>query len=138
MDSLNIYGTPFQTENINDNKIIIISDGDIALNGVYKNQPLPMGVNIFTMGTQYEYQFANRQFVNNCIDYLVNTSDLIQAKSKDYQLRLLDPKKTKEQRGFWEILNLAVPVLLLLLFGFIYQLIRKRRYTSTTNKSVIE
>jgi gliding-associated putative ABC transporter substrate-binding component GldG len=138
MDSLNFNGTPFQTENVNDNKMIIISDGDIVLNGVYKNQPLPMGVNTFTMGTQYEYQFANRQFVNNCIDYLVNTSDLIQAKSKDYQLRLLDPKKTKEQRGFWEIVNLAVPVLLLLLFGFIYQLIRKRKYTNTTNKSVIE
>jgi gliding-associated putative ABC transporter substrate-binding component GldG len=138
MDSLNFYGTPFQTENINDNKMIIISDGDIVLNGVYKNQPLPMGVNTFTMGTQYEYQFANRQFVNNCIDYLVNTSDLIRAKSKDYQLRLLDPRKTKEQRGFWEILNLAVPVLLLLFFGFIYQLIRKRKYTKTTNKSVIE
>lgn len=138
MDSLNFYGTPFQTENVDDNKMIIISDGDIVLNGVYKGQPLPMGVNVFTMGTQYEYQFANRQFVNNCIDYLVNTSDLIQAKSKDYQLRLLDPKKTKEQRGFWEILNLALPVLLLLLFGFIYQLLRKRKYTSTTNKSVIE
>ncbi len=138
MDSLNFYGTPFQTENVDDNKMIIISDGDIVLNGVYKGQPLPMGVNVFTMGTQYEYQFANRQFVNNCIDYLVNTSDLIQAKSKDYQLRLLDPKKTKEQRGFWEILNLALPVLLLLLFGFIYQLLRKRKYTRTTNKSVIE
>lgn len=138
MDSLNVYGTPFQNENISDNKMIIISDGDIVLNGVYKGQPLPMGVNSFTVGTQYEYQFANRQFVNNCIDYLVNTSDLIQAKSKDYQLRLLDPKKTKEQRGFWEIFNLVLPVLLLLFFGFIYQLFRKRKYTRTTNKSVID
>ena len=138
MDSLNLYGTPFQAENVSDNKMIIIADGDIVLNGVYKGEPLPMGVNIFTVGTQYEYQFANRQFVNNCIDYLVNASDLIQAKSKDYQLRLLDPKKTKEQRGFWEILNLALPVLLLLLFGFIYQLLRKRKYTRTTNKSVID
>ncbi|MEO8960379.1 MAG: gliding motility-associated ABC transporter substrate-binding protein GldG [Ginsengibacter sp.] len=138
MDSLNSYGAPFQSENVSDNKMIIISDGDIVLNGVYKGQPLPMGVNSFTVGTQYEYQFANRQFVNNCIDYLVNTSDLIQAKSKDYQLRLLDPKKTKEQRGFWEILNLALPVLLLLFFGFIYQLLRKRKYTRTTNKSVTD
>ena len=138
MDSLIFYGTPFKSETVNDNKMIIISDGDIVLNGVYKGQPLPMGVNSFTVGTQYEYQFANRQFVNNCIDYLVNTSDLIQAKSKDYQLRLLDPKKTKEQRGFWEILNLALPVLLLMFFGFIYQLLRKRKYTHTTNKSVFD
>jgi gliding-associated putative ABC transporter substrate-binding component GldG len=129
MDSLSYYGSTFQTENINDNKMIIISDGDIVLNQVYKGQLLPMGVNSYTVGTQYEYQFANRQFVENCIQYLVDNANLNEAKSKDYQLRLLDPKKTNEQRDFWEILNLALPVFLIIIFGFIYQWWRKRKYT---------
>lgn len=128
MDSLELYGTPFRSENIENNKMIIVADGDIVLNGVYKEQLLPMGVNPYTVGTQYEYQFANRQFVNNCIEYLVNNSGLTEAKSKDYKLRLLDPKKTADERGFWELINLLVPVVLILLFGLIYQAVRKRKY----------
>ncbi|MDP4283863.1 MAG: gliding motility-associated ABC transporter substrate-binding protein GldG [Bacteroidota bacterium] len=127
MDSLAKYGSPFVSENINNN-MIIISDGDIPLNGMYKEAPLPMGVNSYTVGTQYEYQFANKQFVENCIEYLINDADLSEAKSKDYKLRLLDPKKIDEQRTFWQILNLALPVILIIFFGIIYQWWRKRRY----------
>ncbi len=131
MDSLDFYGTSFRSENIESNKMIIVADGDIVLNGTYKDQLLPMGVNAYTVGTQYEYQFANRQFVDNCIEYLVNNAGLSEAKSKDYKLRLLDPKKTSEERGFWELLNLGLPVLIIIIFGFIYQWIRKRKYTSS-------
>jgi ABC-2 type transport system permease protein len=135
MDSLDFYGSPFRSENIKKNKMIIVSDGDIVLNGTYKEQLLPMGVNPYTVGTQYDYQFANRQFVNNCIEYLVNSQGLAEAKSKDYKLRLLDPKKTSEERGFWELLNLVLPVLLIIIFGFIYQWIRKRKYTVSIPKA---
>ena len=135
IDSLNFYGSPFQSENINENKMIIVSDGDIVLNKVYKGQLLPMGVNSYTVGTQYEYQFANRQFVDNCIEYLVNNSGLSEAKSKDYKLRLLDHKKTNDQRGFWEMLNLLLPVFLVLIFGIIYQWWRKRKYAFSSSKN---
>jgi len=129
MDSLNLYGVPFRSENIENNKMIIVADGDIVLNGSYKDQLLPMGVNPYTVGTQYEYQFANRQFLINSMEYLVNDAGLAEAKSKDYKLRLLDPKKTAERRGFWELLNLVLPVLLIIVFGLAYQAIRKRKYT---------
>jgi gliding-associated putative ABC transporter substrate-binding component GldG len=135
MDSLSFYGSPFRSENIEDNKMIIVSDGDIVLNGTYKGQLLPMGVNPYTVGTQYEYQFANRQFVDNCIEYLVNNAGLTEAKSKDYKLRLLDPKKTSEQRGFWELMNLVLPVLLIIVFGFVYQWLRKRKYSVSNPKA---
>jgi heme/copper-type cytochrome/quinol oxidase subunit 2 len=51
------------------------------------------------------------------------------AKAKDYQLNLLDPKKTNEQKTFWQIINIAVPVFLIVIFGFIYQWWRKRKFT---------
>ena len=135
MDSLDFYGSPFSRESVEDNKMIIVSDGDIVLNGTYKGQLLPMGVNTYTVGTQYEYQFANRQFVDNCIEYLVNNAGLSEAKSKDYKLRLLDPKKTTDQRGFWEVLNLGLPVFLVIIFGIIYQWLRKKKYAVSTLKS---
>ena len=129
MDSLNRYGTPFQTASITNNKMIVVSDGDIVLNGSSKGQPLPMGVNAYTMGTQHQYQFANRDFLQNCLDYLINNSGLTEAKSKDYTLRLLDPKLIRDERTRWQIINIILPVLLVIIFGFIYQYMRKRRYT---------
>ncbi|MDQ6755778.1 MAG: gliding motility-associated ABC transporter substrate-binding protein GldG [Bacteroidota bacterium] len=129
MDSMEKYGTSFQTTSINDNKMIIVSDGDIVLNGVSQGQPLPMGVNAYTVGTQYQYPFANRTFLQNCLDYLINNSGLIEAKSKDYTLRLLDTKKISEQKSTWQIINIGVPIFLIFIFGFIYQFWRRRKYS---------
>ncbi len=129
VDSMEKYGTAFQTSCINTNKMIIISDGDVVLNGALQNNPLPMGVNPFTVESQYQYQFANKQFVQNCLDYLVNNLGLAEAKAKDYTLRLLDPKKTDKQRSIWQLVNIALPVLLVFLFGAAYQFWRKRKYT---------
>lgn len=129
MDTLERYGTPFQTSSITDNKMIIVSDGDIVLNGVSQGQPLPMGVNSYTMETQYQYQFANRDFLQNCLDYLINNSGLAEAKSKDYTLRLLDTKKISDERTQWQLINILLPILLIFIFGFIYQFWRRKKYT---------
>ncbi len=129
MDSLEHYDTPFLTECINDNKMIVVADGDIVLNGVKEGSPLPMGVNSYTLGTQYEYQFANKQFVENCIEYLINTANLSEARAKDYTLQLLDPKKVEEQKTKWQIINLALPVALIILFGIFYQWWRRKKYS---------
>jgi ABC-2 type transport system permease protein len=77
MDSMQRFGAPFLTQCVTDNKMIVIADGDIVLNGTSQGKPLPMGVNSYTVGTQYEYQFANREFVENCLEYLINNAGLI-------------------------------------------------------------
>lgn len=128
-DSLAKYGAMFQSQCINDNKIIIVADGDIVLNSVQKNEPLPMGMNPFTYGSQYQYQFANKDFLQNCLDYLVNPSGLSEAKAKDYTLRLLDPKKLAAQKTTWQLINIVLPVLLVFLFAIVYQWMRKRKYS---------
>jgi len=128
-DSLEKYGAMYQQQSFVDNKIIVVADGDIVLNGTQQGQPIPMGLNPFTVGTQYEYQFANKDFLQSCLDYLINPVGLSEAKAKDYTLRLLDPKKVTDQRTMWQLINIALPVLLLFLFGVIYQWLRKRKYT---------
>ena len=87
-----------------------------------------MGMNPFTFDSQYEYTFANKDFLQNCLDYLVDQSGLSEAKAKDYTLRLLDTKKIKEQETMWQVINIAVPVLLVLLFSGIFRAYRARRY----------
>ncbi len=133
-DSLAAYDLDFLSQCINDNKMIVVADGDIVLNSVVKgNQSIPMGMNPYTFGSQREFTFSNKDFLQNCIDYLINTSGLAEAKAKDYTLRLLDKKKVEEERFYWQFINIVVPVSLVLLFAFIYQWSRKRKYTISYN-----
>lgn len=127
-DSLKKYDAAFQQQCISTNKIIVAADGDMVLNAVQKNEPLPMGMNPYTYGSQQQFQFANSNFLQNCLDYLVDESGLSEAKSKDYTLRLLDSKKVNAAKTTWQLINIAIPVLLVLLFAVFYQWRRKRKY----------
>ena len=128
-DSLQQNGTDYLPKNIADNKMIVVGDGDIILNSVVKGNPIPMGMNVYTYNTQAQVPFANKDFLQNCLDYLINENGLSEAKAKDYVVRLLDNKKTAEQKTFWQVINIAVPVIAVLLFAIIFQWLRKRKYT---------
>ncbi|MEO7802485.1 MAG: Gldg family protein, partial [Ginsengibacter sp.] len=130
VDSLEILGTPVQTKALKPNKMIVISDGDVPLNSVVKEQPLPMGVNPYTTETQYQYTFANKDFMQSCISYLINTSGLNEAKSKDYIVRLLNTRKVDEERTYWQLINILFPVALVCISGWIYQYRRRKRFAS--------
>ncbi len=120
-DALAAAGSPFSGTSP-DNKMIVIADGDIALNAVnQKDGPLPVGVNMYS-----QYQYANRDFLSNCLEYLTDRSGILEARGKDYTLRLLDKKKLEEQKTTWQLLNIALPVLFIVLFGIIFQLVRRR------------
>lgn len=130
-DSLKAYGQTFLSQCIDDNKMIIAGDGDIVLNSVVKgNQPIAMGMNPFTFGTQREFPFANREFLQNSLEYLVNENDLSDAKAKDYVVRLLDTKKVNESKNFWQAINIGLPVLIIILCALVFQWLRKRKYTA--------
>src|SRR6185503_17390503 len=108
-DSLKARGVPFMETSAGNGKMIIVGDGDIVLNDVSsKDGPLPMGLNFFNLGSQYEYQFANREFLLNCIEYLASNPAISETRNKDIVLRLLDPTKVKQQRSTWQFINIAL------------------------------
>lgn len=119
----NLYKQPFLATAAQEGKMIVMSDADIVANVVTNEGPQAMGFNKFT-----GYQFANRDFILNCIQYLVDPSGILETRSKDYTLRLLDVKKTEEERNKWQLINIGAPILVLILFGVVYQAIRKRKY----------
>lgn len=140
-DSLLSYGSPFKPSSL-ENKMIIVADGDIVLNDFIPENgqpsPIPMGWNKYTY-TEYLKQsefgkyfipVANRDFLNNCLDELVNNPDISETKNKDIVLRLIDQKKVKEQKMSWQLINIAFPVVLVLLFGWVYQQVRRRKYAA--------
>ena len=127
-DSLERNDLTFKTQSISTNKMIVVGDGDMVLNSVVKGNPIPMGMNVYTYGTQAQVPFANKDFLQNCIDYLINENGLSDAKAKDYVVRLLDNKKVEEQKTMWQVVNILLPILLVILFAIIFQWLRKRKF----------
>ena len=75
-----------------------------------------------------QHTFGNKDFVMNAIDYLIDENGVIRAKGKEVKLRPLNKIRTRDERTFWQILNIGLPVGLVLLFGFILQWVRRRNY----------
>jgi gliding-associated putative ABC transporter substrate-binding component GldG len=137
LDSLQAAGMPFKQESDGLGKIIAAGDGNILLNEVDRQEgPLPMGWNSSayaeyknqTENGKYFIPFANRNFLMNCLEYFTNKPGIIETGNKEIVLRLLDATRVKEQRTTWQFINIGLPVLLVILAGFIYQAVRRRKY----------
>ncbi|MCW3073195.1 MAG: hypothetical protein JWP69_264 [Flaviaesturariibacter sp.] len=125
-DSLAAYGVPFLGQTTQPGKMIVVSDGDIAMNQFSPSMgPLPMGMNLFT-----RYTYANKDFFTNSLEYLVNPSDILQTRAKEYTLRLLDPKRVEEERTKWQAINIVLPIALIIGFGTLFQYLRRRKYAT--------
>ena len=125
IDTLKNYNLNFSKESTTPGKVIVVADADIVLNQISETVgPLPMGMNKYT-----KIQYANKDFFLNCTEYLANKNNILDARAKDYSLRLLDVKKIMAQRLLWQLLNILLPILLVCLFGISYQWWRKRKYT---------
>lgn len=117
-------GQPFKNRS-EENSMIVVADADIVTNVFTQEEgPLPMGYNQFT-----QVQHANKDFLLNCIEYLVNPKGVLEARSKDIALRLLDPKKVEQEKTTWQLVTVVVPVLIVLAGALLYQVLRKRKYT---------
>jgi gliding-associated putative ABC transporter substrate-binding component GldG len=123
-DSLAAMGTPFLANASKPGQVLITGDGDWVLNGFSREGPLAMGTNPYT-----QYQFANKNFLLNAIDYMTDETGIMATRSKDFTLRLLDPKKLEASGNQWRMLNIGLPLLLLLMAAGIMQWLRRKRYT---------
>ncbi len=114
-------------DKIDNNKMIVISDGDVFRNqySISKGQVFPLGYDRYA-----NQQFGNKRFLLNCVDYLCDDSGIIEVRSKEVTLRLLDKAKIKKEKVFWQLFNIALPITLILLFAVGNQFYRKRKYTA--------
>ncbi len=107
-------------------RMIVISDGDVAANFVRdreKKEWLPLGFNRFENAT-----YANRDLLINAVEYLIEPGGVIEARSREVKLRLLDTVRAKEEKPLWQALNIGAPLFFLGLFGILFQWRRRRRY----------
>lgn len=108
------------------NKMIVISDGDIAKNDINRSTGViyPLGYDKYTNQT-----FANKQFIVNCINYLLDETGLMQLRSREVKLRLLDQKKIALQKTKWQIYNVLLPPVIISILVILQYYWRKRKYT---------
>lgn len=114
----------YRTQADSAGSIIVVSDGDIFLNGVNRQSgPEEMG-----FWREDNMQFSNKAFVLNCIEYLTDNSGVLEARNKEVRLRLLDGGRVEKERSKWQMINIIIPIGLLLIFASAYLFFRNRRY----------
>jgi ABC-2 type transport system permease protein len=106
-------------------KMIILADGDILKNQVNSTDGshYPLGFDRYT-----REQFGNKNFLLNAADYLMDDSGIIGLRNKELRLRLLDRAKIKEDKTFWQAINIGLPLLMLIACGIFQHYFRIRKY----------
>ena len=106
--------------------MIVVADGDLIRNQieVKRKNPLPLGYDQYTGNT-----YANKEFIENCISYLVDGEGLIDIRSRELKVRLLDMTKINQERTKWQVINTLIPIALIIALGFVMAFIRKKKYS---------
>ncbi|MEX2350057.1 MAG: gliding motility-associated ABC transporter substrate-binding protein GldG [Flavobacteriaceae bacterium] len=107
-----------------ENKMVVISDGDVIKNQMQGNRPIELGFDKWT-NTRY----GNKEFLLNTVNYLLDDTGLINIRSREISIAFLDPQKVMAEETKWQVLNLLLPLGILGLFGILFTYFRKRKYT---------
>ena len=109
----------------NSSKMVVISDGDIIKNQLDKNgMPVELGYDQRS-GNLYD----NKDFLMNCVNYVLDDTGLINIRSKDLDLPLLDKEKVYENYTNIQLLTIGLPIVILAVFGLLFTFLRKRKYS---------
>jgi len=109
-EALTSLGQEFKTSSV-PTKQIFISDGDVGKSSrdPRTKQIKPVGYNVFA-----EKMYYNKDFMINCVEYLLDDSDIMEARGKKVKLRLLNQVKAKSEKTKWQLINILVPLILLI------------------------
>ena len=121
-------------------KMLVVSDGNIPINDIdykeIKGEKVPMyrklhsdKYKVRNQDGSPRFQYGNREFVLNAIDYLLGDEELIALRQRTILVRRLNLQRVMEERGNWQMFNVALPVFLIILFGVVQSFVRRRKYT---------
>jgi ABC-2 type transport system permease protein len=109
-------------------RMIVVADADIIRNEVTRvglnESPRPLGEDKYTGQI-----FGNRDFLINCLNYLVDNNGIMELRSRELKLRLLNVAKIKTERLKWQLINMTGPILMVVLSGLLFSYFRRKNYT---------
>lgn len=106
-----------------ENKMIVLTDGDLIRNQIRNGRPLELGYDKWTNNF-----FGNKEFLINCLNYLLDDTGLINIRNKKVTIPFLDEEKIVNQKTKWQLINIGLPLCLTFIFGFLIHTIRKKKY----------
>ena len=108
--------------------MIVVADGDIIRNqfDIRTHKPLPLGFDQYTGIT-----YTNKEFIENAISYLVDGEGLIDIRSRELKIRLLDATKVNKERVKWQVINTVIPIAIIIVLGLVMAFARKKKYSKT-------
>jgi ABC-2 type transport system permease protein len=125
----NVLDKTLSKQKSTENKMIVIADGDIIKNQIQMSNgqylPLPLGYDRHTGKT-----FGNKELILNSLNYLNDDIGLMSIRSRELKIRMLDKNKAIEKQLEWQLLNILLPIMLVIIFGIIQFSIRKRRFSN--------
>lgn len=104
-------------------KLLLISDGDVVVNQFQDGKPLELGYDKWTNSF-----YGNKEFLINALHYLMGQESLLLSRSRAVDIPRLDPVKVKESLGYWQVYNLALPLVLIALAAIGTLGYRQRKY----------
>ena len=106
-------------------KQIFLADADIIRNDINEERGefFALGYDKYTRKI-----YANKDFLLNCVNYLLDDSGLLEVRAKEFKIRLLDRTRTAKEERKWQTINLVFPVLIIVLFGILFFFIRKKLF----------
>ncbi len=126
LTGLKSIGVDFRTESV-PTKQLFVADGDFVRSTINPttNEISPLGLNEWERKVYY----GNEDFILNAVEYMMDENGVLASRSKEVKMRLLDVKKLSEEKSFWQFLNIILPLLILLIGGFLFFAYRRRKYT---------
>lgn len=110
-----------------DSKMIVVADADIIRNQVQYRQGIPELIPL-GMDKYNGRLYGNKDFVLNAVNYLCDDGGLLEMRTRELKMRLLDKAKVEEQRLLWQVINVLLPILVLALAGLLISFYRRRTY----------
>lgn len=107
-------------------KVVVFGDGSVFQSqlNLEGKQPLILGEDPFAQTT-----YANKQLLQNLVQYLSDPEGIIAARNRILQIRPLDKVKIAAQKSYWQSVNVVLPVLILTVLGGLIIYFRKLRYS---------
>ena len=129
--TLESINQPFRAVSV-PTKQLIVSDSDFAANWFNERtqESYPMGYNPYLPQGQNIFQ-GNQDFMINTIEYMISEGGVLEARNREVKLRLLNGPKVREEQTIWQLINIGLPLLFIILFGLVYNYLRRRKYSKS-------
>jgi len=130
IDGMSKAGFDYRGE-VENNALAVIGSGQLITDEyiVDKHGPHILNANMDFL-VNGELAYGNTAFFQNLVDKMMGNEHLIPLRSRMKTYRKLNEDAIYYSRGKWQAINLLIPTIIVLVFGVIQIILRRRKFTS--------